>query len=185
MNLKNIYFSADQHLSHSNIIKYCNRPFRDVTEMDTTIIDNWNKTVPNNGLTYVIGDFSFKGAKNVDVYLKQLSGQKILIIGNHDSKQSIRSKEWTAVHHYHELKTETRKIILFHYGLRVWNGGHHGKNILLYGHSHGNLPGDSQCVDVGVDNGWNFTPITIEQIDERLFTHPKRPSFLKIGISEY
>lgn len=39
------YIISDTHFNHKNIINYCNRPFRDINEMNNTIIDNWNKSV--------------------------------------------------------------------------------------------------------------------------------------------
>ncbi len=44
---------------------------------------------------------------------------------------------------------------------------------MLYGHSHGSLPGNSQSVDVGVDNGWGYKPVTLAQIEQRLKTLPE------------
>lgn len=71
---------------------------------------------------------------------------------------------WYSYHQY----LETPEAVLFHYGMRVWNGSFKGR-ISLYGHSHMSLPGNSQSCDVGVDC-WNFYPVTIEQIKKRLKT---------------
>ena len=39
------WFTADHHFGHRNVIRFCNRPFETVEEMDRTMIDNWNAVV--------------------------------------------------------------------------------------------------------------------------------------------
>lgn len=68
-----IFVISDLHLGHANIIKMCNRPFRNVEEMDKEIIKRWNSVVGHQDLVYVVGDFSFKG-KNAEHYLDKLNG---------------------------------------------------------------------------------------------------------------
>lgn len=53
-----IYFTADLHFKHDNIIKHCNRPFQSVEEMDNQLLDNWNKTVKSNDEIYILGDLT-------------------------------------------------------------------------------------------------------------------------------
>ena len=40
-----IYYTADQHFGHSNIIGLCNRPYSDIADMDENLIFNWNKVI--------------------------------------------------------------------------------------------------------------------------------------------
>lgn len=81
-----IYFIADTHFSEESIIRYENRPFRNIMEMDKKLITRWNKVVSEEDFVYVLGDF---GATNQeDSVLKQLKGTKLLVKGNHDTNSN-------------------------------------------------------------------------------------------------
>ena len=47
-----VWFVSDTHFDHENIIKYCNRPFADVNEMNETLIKNWNNVVKPNDIVF-------------------------------------------------------------------------------------------------------------------------------------
>lgn len=79
-----IYYTADPHLGHENVIKFSNRPFAGVEEMDKTIIANWRAVVQPGDDIYVLGDLIFKSA-DPEKYLKQLTGKIHLIRGNHNT----------------------------------------------------------------------------------------------------
>lgn len=164
-----IWFTADTHFNHRNIIKYECRPFDSVEEMNEALIENWNNTVKPTDAVYHLGDFAF--SKNPDQFLSRLNGHKRLIIGNHDSAATIESEHWAGVYDTLEIIVDNTLVVMSHYAHRVWNRSHHG-SIMLYGHSHGNLPGSSQSLDVGVDAKWDYKPINIYQIKDRLATLP-------------
>ena len=166
----NTYFTSDLHLGHDNIRKFCNRPFKTTKEMDETIIRNWNGIITDRDTVYVLGDLSFRGG-NPDNYLTRLKGHKHLIIGNHDSKDTIRSKYWESVNNLRTIKIDGEKIVLSHYSMRVWDCSFHG-SWHLFGHSHGRLPPTTiikdgielvRSFDVGVDC-WDFSPISFEVV---------------------
>ena len=50
------YFTADLHLGHRNIISYCDRPFRDVDDMNAGLVERWNDTVRPGDEVIVLGD---------------------------------------------------------------------------------------------------------------------------------
>lgn len=72
-----IYFIADTHFSDETIIKYENRPFQSVSEMNSKIIHQWNTIVEKNDIVYILGDFG--ADKNEFSILNQLNGEKYLV----------------------------------------------------------------------------------------------------------
>ncbi|MBO5262100.1 MAG: metallophosphoesterase family protein [Clostridia bacterium] len=79
-----VFYIADTHFGHENMIKLTNRPFKTVEEMDKILIENWNKRVKGNDKVYILGDMFFKTTGVCEI-LKQLKGEKHLILGNHDT----------------------------------------------------------------------------------------------------
>lgn len=169
------FFSSDHHVSHNSIIRFCNRPFSSTDEMDEAIIKNHNRVVTPKDEVYFLGDFSF--AKNTDYtikFLQRLNGRKFLIHGNHDA-QILKNKSYfigqelfQSIDSYKEITEQGQHIVLFHYGMRVWNRSHH-KSWLLYGHSHSTLPPLGKSVDVGLDSTWikgyaTYTPYSFLEI---------------------
>ena len=168
----NIFFSSDYHFFHKNVIKYCNRPFIDVEEMNETMISRHNELVKPNDTIYMLGDIAFVKNINdaVDV-LGRMNGNKILISGNHDA-HNLKHKEFrdcfSKISPLLEIKVDGQMIVLCHYSMNVWNKSHH-KSFHLYGHSHGSMPDNinSLSFDVGVDTN-NFYPYTYQQVKERM-----------------
>lgn len=172
-----IFYTADQHYGHTNkhggIVAMAKRPFASVWEMDEEMIRRHNSRVTPGDRVIHVGDFA-KG--DHAPYLRRLNGMNELVKGNHDHsknlKQAIRQHLWHATHDMLTVHDGDTDIVCCHYGLRVWNKSHRGV-LHFYGHSHGKLPGDSQCCDVGVDC-WDFYPVTLEEIKTRLATLRER-----------
>lgn len=163
----NFWFTADTHFYHPNIIKYCNRPFKDSVEMNEAIISNWNRVVKKDDLIYHLGDFTFGGDDIFARLITRLNGLIIFVKGNHDrTAWKNRHKFYAFSDSYREIEIDGQNITLCHYAMRVWNKSHRG-SWHLYGHSHGSLPDDphSRSFDCGVDCH-NYTPINFEQVKE-------------------
>lgn len=188
-----IWFTGDQHFDHSNIIKYTNRPFDNVEQMDAELIRRWNEKVRSYDTVYHLGDFCFGGGKKAQHYFSRLNGQ-IMVLGNfwhHDKRWLPRipgstmatfgpsgyySKEGgghtvdiqppMVVLEFKEFsKTKFPKVIvLCHYQIARWDRRHHG-SWHLFGHSHGKVRGEGLSMDVGVDC-WDFAPVPLYKVAE-------------------
>ena len=74
---KKIYFISDTHFNHKNIIKYCNRPFKDVEEMNKVLIENWNNTVTDFNTIFHLGDVALTNESEMKEIISKLKGKKI------------------------------------------------------------------------------------------------------------
>lgn len=81
-----LFFTADHHWHHERIIKYCQRPFSNVEEMDEKLITNWNNVVGDDDIVFHLGDFAKGGSSEWSRLLQRLKGKIYLILGNHDLK---------------------------------------------------------------------------------------------------
>ena len=133
-----IYFTADLHFGHANVIKHCNRPYASAEEMDAELIRNWNATVKPKDEIYILGDFTMRPAAEAHRYLAQLNGSKYFIRGNHDKFLKgfeTYEHDFKWVKDYHVLKHDGYRLVLFHFPILEWDQYYRGA-IHLYGHVH-------------------------------------------------
>lgn len=157
-----IYFIADPHFGHHNIINYCERPFDDVHQMNKTIIDNINNVVQYDDTLYVLGDFCFKSKKPVE-YRSRINCNTVhIILGNHDKERDFLETPnvFASVKFVDEIIYCNQRIFLSHYPHRSWPASHKG-SFHLYGHVHSKLNEEDVksnrfTLDVGVDNNINY-----------------------------
>lgn len=86
-----VYFTSDTHFNHANIIGFCSRPFKNVNEMNETLIANWNRVVGVDDIVFHLGDFCLGGSAEWTNVLNRLNGKIYLIVGNHDMKNLRQS----------------------------------------------------------------------------------------------
>lgn len=162
------FFTSDLHISHRNILKYDNRPFKNIEEHDQALINNINNKVNEKSCLFILGDVSMTSDMSyLGKLLNQIKCDMVLIKGNHDShlKQSFLNQYFIDDKDYLELKTESAgKLILSHYPHYSWNGSHRG-NIHLYGHIHTAIaPLNGKSFNVGICQSQAYMPFSIPEI---------------------
>ncbi len=182
--MQNIYFTSDHHFGHKNIIKFSERPFANVDEMDQEMINRWNEKVQENDKVYHLGDVGLCPPSRLSEILNQLNGHIYLIKGNHEKSALACRDRFEWVKDYYELRIDdpefhkgSQLLVLFHYGMRVWNSSHWG-TYHLYGHSHGSLPDvpTSHSFDIGVDCH-DFYPLSYDEVKAIMKTKNWSPPF--------
>lgn len=163
-----IWITSDEHYGHTNIIKYCKRPFKHIDDMNDQLIERHNKLVDRDDIVYHLGDFCRYKPDNI---LRRLNGRHHLVLGNHDDRKEVRAAGFISVHDVFWLKAYECEFFLSHYAHRIWNKAHHG-SYHLYGHSHGGLPGQGRSMDVGVDVERRYAPWSLPEIIKKLEKQP-------------
>lgn len=170
--MSNTFFVSDTHFGHDRIRGYSNRPFSSVEEMDAQLIKNWNAIVQPEDVVWHLGDFAFLKYKELKSLARRLNGNKNLILGNHDKEiisnmdDLLNDKVFNSIQYYTKINVNGQKIVLLHYGMRVWDGSHKGA-WQLFGHSHNSLPPHGKSVDVGVDSKYiteEYRPVSFHEV---------------------
>lgn len=167
-----VYFTADPHFYHENIIKFCKRPFKNAEEMNVQLLKNINDTVGVDDELYILGDFGFAPTQKVKPILQQIQCKNLhYIYGNHDKavKAPDVVRMFKSFQVYGDIAVQGQRIIMFHYPILEFDGGHRG-SWHLHGHCHGTMKypdmlKNKRIVDVGVDC-WNYKPVSFEQLQK-------------------
>lgn len=194
-----LWFTADLHLGHGNIIKYCARPYpaagealdasvdprgpgkvsrETVIRHDDGLLEAINEKVAENDTLWILGDFSLCPIEEAKVYRARIRCREVnLVRGNHDlpSYDTL----FTRVIDQGMIKYQGRKIWLNHYPMRSWDKAFHGA-WHLFGHVHGRLREEDAALprllamDVGVD-ACHYRPISFDEVAD--YMRPREEAF--------
>lgn len=179
------WYTSDLHFGHKRIIELCNRPFRDVTEMDHTIMRNWNSVVHDEDTVYILGDLAMGNIKESLNRVKMLKGKKILVPGNHDRvhpcypQKAAKAEEMRRMYEDAGLTIAPLEVTavpgwkLCHFPV---SGDHTAEERyqeylptvdegqwLVHGHVHNLWRVKDKQTNVGVDV-WNFYPVVEDNL---------------------
>ena len=107
-----IYYIADMHFGHENVLRFDIRPFFDTNQMEKVMIGSWNARVTEADTVYM------------------------LILGNHDRVKGRLRPMWESIEPYAEINDGDTLVILSHYPIPFYKNQHYG-SVMLYGHVHG------------------------------------------------
>lgn len=170
--MRDYWAVSDTHFGHTNIIKYCGRPYKNVFDMDESLVENWNSVVKKGDYVYHLGDVFMEGPKNSadkdyrQHILRRLNGRITLILGNHDDVSYLSNTG-----RFHEIvlwkpwniSKSKKPFIMTHVPIHkdsvMWEA-RDGFN--LHGHTHNfgspKGPYKSACVELH-----NYTPVNLEE----------------------
>lgn len=163
------YVISDTHFDHKSIIKFCNRPFKDVNEMNLAMVHNWNSIVNEEDTVYHLGDvalgdertFPKRSVKHItDKWIGMLNGKKIFINGNHDPDNFGIP--------YTRIKYKGIRFMLVHDPNDKRLPGYDGW--LIHGHKHNNNIGEypfintrKRTINVCVELT-GYKPVSLDEI---------------------
>ena len=168
-----IFFTADTHFGHNNVIRFCDRPFSSAAEMDEVMIRNWNARVTGGDTVYILGDMFFRST-NAEEILQRLKGKKRLIVGNHDGSwmtNSITQDTSSAWTNFWKPRTDGIRSPCV--TIQCLPGSMPCGPYMIHGHIHNDTSADfypliaarENVLNAGVDiNG--FRPVTFEELLE-------------------
>jgi calcineurin-like phosphoesterase family protein/2'-5' RNA ligase len=160
---KDIYLIGDMHFDHSNIIKYCQRPFQSVEEMNRTLVTKWNALVTPRDTVYFMGDWSFgRGSRPPKYWRSKLNGHIVSIRGSHDNRvKGIKFANHTILYY------GRHDFLLIHDPDRKpedWHGW------IIHGHKHNNdmrdypfINGERKTINVAVEL-IGYQPLNIDKL---------------------
>ncbi len=193
-----IWFTADLHLGHRNIIRFCDRwslcgldpaeaashdkdrkpTTEDVARHDEQVLANINDCVGENDTLWILGDFSLSPARIAREYREQIHCRNVgLVRGNHDLKSY--DEFFDPVIDQGIVRYQGRRMFLNHYPMRSWDGAFHGA-WHLYGHVHNRLAAEDAAEpnllvkDVGLD-ACNYRPISFTEL--LAYMEPREAAF--------
>lgn len=160
------WITSDSHFGHANIVKFCYRPGwleQDYELHNELMIENWQRCVAPDEKILHLGDLFYRCKKaRAREIADQLTGDKYLILGNHDTwtKETYEDLGFKVLDPF-ALARDGWIILFSHYP---------AKRILpeminIHGHNHGNsIDGRTKRhKDVGVDL-MHLAPVPFDQI---------------------
>ena len=196
-----LWFTSDTHYNHGNICsattQWTNpvtcREFQSLEKMNAHLIGNINEKVGENDILFHLGDWSFGGFEQIELFRNQIVCKNVHIItGNHDhhienDREGIQSI-FSSVNKYLNLVVKwnvgtplmgEQRFALMHFPIASWDNMARGA-IHLHGHVHFEADkriGVGKMMDVGCD-GNELYPIEMGEVLKLMRDQPIKSMFV-------
>jgi len=177
-----MWFVSDTHFNHENILKFKRdddtpvRPgFEDVSHMNETMIDNWNRLVKPTDKVYHLGDVAFGRDASFEAIMRRLNGHKRLIMGNHDKFPiQVYARHFEKIGSWRQFKDQRIPFICCHYPLHPSALSGRKTAYCVHGHVHyrdvtmndTKVP-DERYINICVEKT-NYSPIHLDELLMRM-----------------
>ena len=196
-----LWFTSDTHYNHGNICRATTqwtnpvtcREFESLETMNAHLVGNINEMVGEDDILFHLGDWSFGGFEQIELFRNQINCKNVHIItGNHDhhiesDREGIQSI-FSSVNKYLNLVVKwnvgtplmgEQRFALMHFPIASWDNMARGA-IHLHGHVH--FPADKRIgvgkmMDVGCD-GNELYPIEMSEILRLMDKQPIKSMFV-------
>lgn len=153
-----VFVFSDTHFNDKKILKYCNRPFLSVKEMNAAMVSRWNNAIGPEDEVWFLGDFVYYGS--VSEWERKLNGTIHFIRGNHDRRMHLAGKRKI-------LEYSGFRFLLVHDPSHVppdWNGW------VIHGHTHNNrtsdypfINGEKRTINISAELT-GYAPVPLDEI---------------------
>ena len=195
-----LWFTSDTHYNHANICSATTqwkdpvtcREFKTLEYMNATLVNNINEFVGQDDTLFHLGDWSFGGFEQIELFRNQIVCKNIHIItGNHDhhienDREGCQSL-FSSVNKYLNLNVKwnvgtpfmgEQRFALMHFPIASWDNMARGA-IHLHGHVHfppATRIGAGKMMDVGCDDNALY-PIEMSTVLSLMRNQPIKSMF--------
>jgi calcineurin-like phosphoesterase family protein len=195
-----LWFTSDTHYNHANICSATTkwtdpvtcREFKTLEHMNAHLVGNINEVVGQDDILFHLGDWSFGGFEQIEIFRNQIVCKNVHIItGNHDhhienNREGVQSL-FSSVNKYLNLVVKynigtplmgEERFALMHFPIASWDNMARGA-IHLHGHVHfdpSKRIGKGKMMDVGCDGNMLY-PIQMQEILRIMNKQPIKSMF--------
>jgi calcineurin-like phosphoesterase family protein len=157
--------TSDTHYGHTNVITYCNRPFKDADHMDTVMLANHMEIVGDRRFFH-LGDWAFRGKGFKASIAQRMTGYGVIVKGNHDPGRSNLVNEFGFKEAYLEAEGRFIETGQTFYMSHIPDQERAKQYDLAFcGHVHLLFAKSGNTINVGADI-WGYRPQTFRHLIE-------------------